>query len=176
MSSPPNSKITQTQRELMAHHLKFGATVTPPLCPGCLYGKATRHPWQSKTSFNPIAQTVSAPGDCISVDQMISKVPGPIAQSTGKLTLNHYNIATIFVDNFSSLDYVHLQQSTSAEDTIKDKLAFECFATYHGIHIKHYHADNGIYASKAFRKAINSASQTISFCGVNAHHQNGVAK
>ena len=42
--------------------------------------------------------------------------------------------------------------------------------------IKHYHDDNGIFASKAFREEIRQCGQTISFCGVGAHHQNGVAE
>jgi hypothetical protein len=42
--------------------------------------------------------------------------------------------------------------------------------------VKHYHADNGIFAEAEFLRAVESAGQTISFCGVNAHHMNGHAE
>jgi hypothetical protein len=39
-----------------------------------------------------------------------------------------------------------------------------------------YHADNGIFETKEFQDAIHTDGQTISFCGMNAHHQNGRAE
>jgi hypothetical protein len=43
--------------------------------------------------------------------------------------------------------------------------------------IRHYHADNGIFAAKEFISALEAdGGQTISYCGVNAHHQNGHAE
>ncbi len=58
----------------------------------------------------------------------------------------------------------------------KSKLAFEKFALSHGVHIKHYHADNGRFKDNLFIKSIEDKGQTISFCGVGAHHQNGIAE
>jgi hypothetical protein len=56
-------------------------------------------------------------------------------------------------------------------------MCFERFARSHGVpHIKHYHADNGIFADNLFRKAVAEEGQSLSFCGVNAHWQNGVAE
>jgi hypothetical protein len=113
----------------------------------------------------------------ISVDQLISKTPGLIAQGSGKLTKRRHTAATIFVDHAYGLNYVHTQESTSAIDTIVAKEAFERFALRHNIkRIKHYHCDNGIFASKKFRAAVKDATQTMMFCAVNAHHQNGVAE
>ena len=43
-----------------------------------------------------------------------------------------------------------------------------------GRNVKHYHADNGIFADKGFIDAINTKYQKITFCGVGAHHQNGI--
>ena len=42
--------------------------------------------------------------------------------------------------------------------------------------IKFYRADNGIFAEKSFLDAINQATQTIDFCGVGAHFQNGIVE
>jgi len=64
----------------------------------------------------------------------------------------------------------------TSEETLKSKLAFEKFASTHGVHIKHYHADNGRFKDNLFTKSIEDKGQTISFCGVGAHHQNGIAE
>jgi hypothetical protein len=64
----------------------------------------------------------------------------------------------------------------SSEDTVKAKTAFETFASTYGVKITHYHADNGRFADNAFREDLRRNNQTISFCGVNAHWQNGVAE
>ena len=54
----------------------------------------------------------------MSVDQLISGTPGLVGQTSGKLTTARYKVATIFVDHYSDLDYVHVQESTSATETI----------------------------------------------------------
>jgi len=46
----------------------------------------------------------------------------------------------------------------------------------HGVNIKHYHADNGRFKDDLFMKSIEEKGQTITFCGVGAHHQNGKAE
>ena len=43
-----------------------------------------------------------------------------------------------------------------------------------GRNVKHYHADNGRFADNSFIDAINTKYQKITFCGVGAHHQNGI--
>ena len=80
------------------------------------------------------------------------------------------------MDHYSDLDYVHVQESTSATDTVEAKKRFEQFCNDRGVQVKHYHADNGIFASKGFRDEVQRCGQTLSFCGVGAHHQNGVAE
>ena len=69
--------------------------------------------------------------------------------------------------------FVYVQESTSAEETVDAKRAFEAFAKERGVTIKHYHADNGIFASNGFQEEM---IQSISFCGVGAHHLNGIAE
>ena len=38
--------------------------------------------------------------------------------------------------------------------------------------VKAYHADNGIFAEKAFRDEVDNSNQIITYCDVGAHHQN----
>jgi hypothetical protein len=146
-----------------------------PICTACAYGKASRKPWRVKGHQNRV-RTVTRPGQCISVDQLISPTPGYIAQLRGTPTTKRYLAATIFVDQFSGAGFIHLQKTTSAEETIEGKERFEAWAETHGVSIQHYHADNGIFADNKFRKAVANARQTLSFCGVNAHFQNGMAE
>jgi hypothetical protein len=54
--------------------------------------------------------------------------------------------------------------------------AFERYAASQGVYIHHYHADNSRFADNIFRQAVARKGQTLSFCGVNAHFQNGVAE
>lgn len=42
--------------------------------------------------------------------------------------------------------------------------------------IKHYHADNGRFADNLWLADITTQGQSISFCGVGAHFQNGIAE
>jgi hypothetical protein len=42
--------------------------------------------------------------------------------------------------------------------------------------IKHYHANNGIFATNKWLANVEAAKQSITFCGVGAHFQNGVAE
>ena len=148
-----------------------------PKCAACLYGRATKRAWRSRAP--PNAMTIppaTAPGAVVSVDQMESAVPGLIAQMKGFLTHQRYNVATIYVDHFSGLSYVYVQKGATVEETIEGKRAFERYAKSHGVIIKHYHADNGIFEARGFQNALAIDGQTITYCGVNAHHQNGRAE
>ena len=62
------------------------------------------------------------------------------------------------------------------EETLKAKETFERYAAIRGVIVKHYHADNGRFADRGFINHVQSKGQMISFCGSNAHHQNGVAE
>ena len=151
------------------------AKVTPPKCAGCIFAAMTKVPWKGKEDQRHIF-TATKPGECVSVDQMISTQVGFIAQLKGKLTRNRYKAATIFVDHFSRLRFVHLMRDLSSEETISEKLAFEQYAGDHGVTILHYHADNGRFADNAFKASCEASQQQLTFCGVNAHFQNGIAE
>jgi hypothetical protein len=82
----------------------------------------------------------------------------------------------VFVDHHTDLSYVHLQSSTSAEETLDAKKAFELYAQSHGVSIQHCHADSGRFAEKLWKADIQRKSQLLTFSGVGAHHQNGRAE
>ena len=147
-----------------------------PLCTSCLFGKATRRPWRTKAKPSLVLKTITRPGQCISVDQLESTTPGLLGQMKGIPTTIRYKVATVFVDHFSGVGYVHLQKTSSGDETVQAKQAFEAYASSQGVMIQHYHADNGRFADNKWRNECKRKGQTLSFCGVNAHHQNGVAE
>jgi transposase InsO family protein len=147
------------------------------VCTMCLFGKATRKPWQHKHLDNAKqVQIPTIPGKVISVDQMISPTPGLVAQMTGKHTLARYCYATVFIDHASDLSFIHLQKTATVEETMEAKEAFERYAKQHGVLVQHYHSNNGVFTSHAWRDHCTDARQGLSFSGVNAHHQNGRAE
>jgi hypothetical protein len=150
----------------------------PFRCTACMYSKATKRPWRTKAPVNKrTVPPVTKAGDCVLVDQLESKTPGFIGQmKSPTLTKGRYLVATIFVDHFSRLSFVYLQSSTSGAETVSAKKAFEAFAESHGVLVRHYHADNGRFADNLFRNECTAKNQTQSYCGVNAHWQNGLAE
>jgi hypothetical protein len=148
-----------------------------PLCAACMFGKATKRPWRTRAPKNKMTiPAATCPGAVVAVDQLVSSTPGLIGQMSGFLTHKRFVVTTVFVDHFSGLSFVHNQISTAADHTVEGKKAFERYAKSHGVNVLHYHADNGIFASKQFVAEVHSKGQTISYCAVNAHHQNGVAE
>jgi hypothetical protein len=155
------------------------ACIRPPRCAGCLYGAMTNVPWHRKgqcDSTHPVFPATK-PGECVSVDRMQSTEPGFYGQSKGILTKTRYWNATIFVDHYSRLKFVYLMTSNlTGKETVDTKRAFERFAVEHGVRIAHYHCDNRRFADSLFHQACKSQGQKITFCGVNAHFQNGIAE
>ena len=98
----------------------------------------------------------------------------PIAK--GQPTVRRYRGASVFVDHASEFTYVHMHQHLTTDETIDAKHAFERLAEQHGVRILHYHCDNGRFANKAFVDDVRAAHQTITFCGVGVHHQNGITE
>jgi hypothetical protein len=155
------------------------STVDLTTCPGCAYGKAHRRPWRHKGVKNGHRNTLkvaTAPGQVISVDQLVSPTAGFVPTHRGRPSLVRYIGATVFVDHFSDFTYVHLMTEMDAAATVAAKQAFERILHSHGVTARHYHADNGLFDTKLFKSSIEQANQTLSFCGVNAHHQNGKAE
>ena len=148
-----------------------------PICTSCEFAKMSKRPWRGKQSkSNQPEQRILKPGEVVSVDQLVSPTHGFIAQMTGILTVQRYKYATVYVDQASRLGYIYLQKTASAEETIKGKIAFELHAREQGVKVSAYHADNGIFRAKAWINHCNLRDQAMTFAGVNAHHQNGIAE
>ncbi len=50
--------------------------------------------------------------------------------------------APIFMDQFSGLYHVHLQESISANNKVEAKEAYEQFTDKSGVQVDHHHCDN----------------------------------
>jgi hypothetical protein len=96
------------------------AQVKPPACTGCLFGAMIKVPWKGRETSSEVFVAMKA-GQCGSVDQMISMQEGFITKLKGTLTKKHYTVATIFVDHYLRLKYVHLMTRLTSEETIKAK-------------------------------------------------------
>ena len=121
----PFSKLQQmAKRKIIPKHL---AECNMPVCTACAYAKATKRNWRPKTAkaYKPIKPT--KPGQVVSVNQLVSPMPGLIAQMTGLLTKKRYKYATVFVDQFLGLGFVYLQKEVSVEETVEAKNASTLF-------------------------------------------------
>ena len=85
-----------------------------------------------------------------------------------------------YVGQFSRYGFVAIlaeKSTASAEETVEGKLAFEARARRQGVRISNYHADNGIFNEvHLWVDACKWQQQGMSYAGVNAYHQNGIAK
>ena len=164
-------------RQMLQIQTGSGRLLTCPLpvCSACLFGKAVKRAWRVKGSA-PTLKIATKPGQIVSVDQLESSTAGLIAHCKGHPTTKRFTCATVFVDHFSRLAYLHMQESTGAVETLAAKHAFELFARWHNVTIHQYHGDNGRFADNIFRADCAQKGQTLSFCGVNAHFQNGIAE
>ncbi len=112
----------------------------------------------------------------VSVNQMEFSEVGFFAHLKEFLTKKWCRYCTVFLDHFSWLHFVHLQIDDSGAETMLAKQAFEKFAVKHGVPILHYHCDNGQFADNAWKQSCEASRQWLTFCGVNAHFQNGIAE
>lgn len=193
------STISEDQRELMAIHWKMKhlpfsdikrlaehgvipkkfSKVVPPICPSCLMGKQHRKPWRGRGKKE--RRSIRKPehnfaGANTSTDQMISPYGGLIPQLKGRLMRAKYYGATIFVDHHTDFTYVHLMRDTTGESTLEAKNAYERLMRRYGHKVLAYHADNGRYSENLFVGDIRDKGQTITYCGVGSHHQNGISE
>ncbi len=174
--------------ELMQWHYRLGHASFAKLCQlvqngeircaGCLFGAMTKVPWWGKEQKSQHSVFVATkPGECVSVNHLQSTEPGFYGQVKGRLIKTRYKNATIFVDHFSCLQYVYLMTSNlTSSETIDANRAFKRFAAEHGVKIAHYHCNNGRFADTAFIRSCKESQQKLTFCGVNAHFQNGIAE
>ncbi|KAG7349703.1 reverse transcriptase RNA-dependent DNA polymerase [Nitzschia inconspicua] len=151
------------------------ASAAHPRCAACEMATAHRKPWRNRRAPSGLRKA-KQPGQCISVDQLKSPIPGLMGQMKGIPTTKRFNYATVFVDHYSDMSYLVLQETGTADETLAAKHSFEAFARTHAIRIQHYHADNGRLAENLWTDDIQKQGQTMSYCGVSAHWQNGIAE
>ncbi len=120
-----------------------------PKCAACQLGKQFRTTPNSATVHaNPdremaIKRGDIKPGDCVSMDQYVCKVPGRLPHTFGKeRSENKYSGGTVFIDHASGYVYLFNQVSLRVGETLQGKHKFEDFAGDYGVRIKSYHADN----------------------------------
>ena len=137
-------------------------SLDPPTCPGCEYGKAHRLQWRYKggCSLKSIC-TATAPGQVVSVDQLVSPTPGFVPTHRGTPADKRYVGATIFVDHLSDYTYAHLMVKINTAFTTAAKEAFERNLAAYGVTFKHYHADNRLFDTTLFRSSVANAGQQM---------------
>ena len=59
---------------------------------------------------------------------------------------------------------------------MKSKMSFENYAKAHGVQVRNYNADNGRFTDNTFIHDVKHKNQGMTYCGVNAHHQNRKAE
>ena len=200
-----NQNLTPSQKLLLLWHSRFGhkgfaalqslfriypfnterfksaSRCVIPRCEVCEYAKAHRQKTKGvKQNINPdtdgsLKRDDLTPGSSISVDHFESRLKGRTLTSRGRSS-ETYKGGCIFVDHMSGYIHVEEQLGFSASESIRAKQTFEKFALDHGIIIHNYLGDNGIFKSKEFVKHLNEHNQKVSYCGVNAHHKNGIAE
>ncbi len=114
-------------------------------------------------------------GDCISIDQYVSKVQGRLPFIFGH-ERHGYMCGTLFVDHASGKIFNFCQLSNNAIETLSIKSCLEALAREESVTIKKFHTDYSIFASSAFNEDCNSKGQKLTFSKVGAHHQNDVAE
>ena len=101
---------------------------------------------------------------------------GFISQMKGRITKKRYIYATVFVDHFSDLKYIHCMSEITSEEIMYAKKSFERHTAGFNLRVDHYHCDNGRFAYNTFIHHCEGMGQGITYCGVNTHFQNGYAE
>ena len=67
-------------------------------------------------------------------------------------------------------------QDATGDSTLEENNAFEQDCMTRNVVTKHYHANNGRFAENSFKEDCVRKMKNPTFCGVEAHHQNGVSE
>jgi hypothetical protein len=134
--------------------------------------KSTAHP----SSTGALKDSHLRAGSSVSVDHFKSRLKGRTYTSFGKTTSDQYVGGCIFVDHMSGYIHVEHQLGFSSSETIRAKQNYEQLALGNGVIVTDYLADNGIFKANAFVQHLREHNQRVQYCGVNAHHQNGIAE
>ena len=102
--------------------------------------------------------------------------PGLVPQEKVQITRARIWGTTVFEDYASRWVKVHLMQDATGDSTLEATNDFERDCMARNVVPKHYHADNGQFAENSFKEDCVRKMQNLTFCGVGAHHQNGVSE
>ena len=80
-----------------------------------------------------------------------------------------------FLLTTSAISSIYIYIKLTSKETSKSKQAFEAYSQKVRVILKHYHAYNVQFTNSVLIKSVNTQGQTISYCVVNAHFQNGIA-
>lgn len=149
-------------------------TEPDPICPTWQCGKA--HKWSNKSNTSHIVKNARAPGDRVSSNGMKAGTPGCLMTTSGLPSSKRYRYCSFWVNHFSQFIYVMMHEMKRAEELLRSKLEFEDFASKYNINIKNIRADNVVYTAKCFKEACLKKQQSLTFCAVGAHWQNGIAE
>ena len=105
---------------------------------------------------------------------MISAQPGLVPQVSGRPMSACIWAATISLGHFSCQFHVHLLRDKTQALTLEAKAGYERHPNTFRITANSYRTDNGCFAEEDFREEAKRCLQTITFCGVGAHHQYGL--
>ena len=164
--------------------LAAAATCDIPKCETCELARAKQRSPKVKTS-KPVKEkegVLSAdhvhPGDCVHMDQYVSRTPGRLESGFGREGAdNRYHGGTIFTDSASGVTSVENQVSLNAGDTLAAKQRFEDWLWEEAwVTVKRYHSDNGIFNAGEFKADCKDKDQAQEFSGVGAQHQNAKAE
>jgi hypothetical protein len=142
-----------------------------PVCRTCLEAKARRKP-AGKSSL----RSETKPGALASIDQLEAGYDGLKLTSQGRATTKRWRVATVFVDSATRFIYVHFQHSTSGNETLAAKHAYEAICRQHGRTLEAIHTDHGIFDKAVFATDTKAQNQRHTFSGVGAHWQNALAE
>ena len=101
------------------------------------------------------------PGANIATDQLVVAQPCLVLRISGCHTKERICGATGFYDHHSGYIFSVLQTSLDGEQTLAAKRLFESHADSCGVVIRSYRVDNGRFAEKSLRDAVESARQTL---------------
>ena len=85
----------------------------------CVFGWSHRQPWRSKKTPGTIRkESETEPGNCVSIDHIVSAQPGLIPQTSGYLINKRIWGARVFVDHVLEYTNVALMRDLSLDETI----------------------------------------------------------
>ena len=88
-----------------------------PVFMSCIFGRSYQRPWRSKKTPGTIRkESETEPGDCVSIDQIVSAKPGLIPQISGYLTNMRIWGDTVFMDHVPDYKQVALMRDLTSDE------------------------------------------------------------